>query len=111
MPSSACRPALVAVLAVFRRNEGVARVGLSLVLSFRNREVLVRLGCNWGGRCLAHEGVHSYNSRIVAYRNDFCLSCEAPRRAHQVRSFKAYRVFYIPVLPLGFWREWQCSEC
>src|ERR1700681_3993271 len=57
------------------------------------------------------EGVQSYNPRIVGYRNDFCLSCDAPRQAHQVRSFKAYRVFYVPIVPLGFWRDWQCSEC
>ena len=57
------------------------------------------------------EGVHSYKSRIVAYRNDFCVSCDAPRRTYQVRSFKAYQFYYIPVIPLGFWREWQCSEC
>lgn len=60
---------------------------------------------------MALEGVRSYQSRIVAYRSDFCLSCETPRRAHQIRSFKAYHIFFIPVLPLGFWREWRCSEC
>lgn len=57
------------------------------------------------------EGVHSYKSRTVAYRNDFCISCDEPRRAYQIRSFKAYQIYYIPVIPLGFWREWQCSEC
>jgi hypothetical protein len=57
------------------------------------------------------EGLHSYKPRIVAYRNDFCVSCNALRRAHQVRSFKAYQLYYIPIVPLGFWREWQCSEC
>jgi hypothetical protein len=60
---------------------------------------------------LEYEGIHSYNSRTVAYRSDFCLSCEAPSRADQIRSLKAYRILYVPVLPLGFWREWQCSEC
>lgn len=57
------------------------------------------------------EGVRSYKSSNVAYRNDFCVSCNAPRRAYQVRSFKAYQLYYIPIIPLGFWREWQCSEC
>lgn len=57
------------------------------------------------------EGVHSYNPRIIAYRNDFCVSCDEPRRAHLIRSFKAYQFYYIPVVPLGFWREWICSEC
>jgi hypothetical protein len=57
------------------------------------------------------EGVQSYKSQVVAYRNDFCVSCNAPRRAHQIRSFKAYQLYYIPIVPLGFWRDWQCSEC
>src|SRR5579859_7679990 len=57
------------------------------------------------------EGLKSYKPRIVAYRNDYCLSCEAPSRAHQIRSFKVYQLYYIPVVPLGFWREWQCAEC
>ena len=57
------------------------------------------------------EGVHSHKPRIVAYRNDFCVSCNALRRALQVRSFKAYQLYYIPIVPLGFWRQWQCSEC
>lgn len=60
---------------------------------------------------MALEGVRSYKSSIVAYRNDFCVSCDAPRRAHQVRSFKAYHLYYIPIIPLGFWRDWQCAEC
>jgi hypothetical protein len=60
---------------------------------------------------VALEGVRSYKSSIVAYRNDFCVSCDAPRRAHQVRSFKAYQFYYIPIIPLGFWRDWECSEC
>lgn len=57
------------------------------------------------------EGVRSYKRQIVAYRNDFCVSCNAPRRAHQVKSFKAYHLYYIPILPLGFWHDWECSEC
>jgi hypothetical protein len=57
------------------------------------------------------EGVRSYLSSNVAYRNDFCVSCNVPRRAYLVRSFKAYQFYYIPIIPLGFWREWQCSEC
>jgi hypothetical protein len=55
--------------------------------------------------------VGSYKSRTVAYRNDYCIACDAPRRTHEVKSFKAYHVYYIPVIPLGFWREWQCSTC
>ena len=57
------------------------------------------------------EGVRAYKPRIVAYRNDFCVSCDQPRRTYHVRSFKAYQLYYIPVIPLGFWHDWQCSVC
>lgn len=55
--------------------------------------------------------MYSFNRKVVAYRNDFCLSCEATRRAYQTRSFEIFHLFFIPVLPLGFWRRWQCSVC
>jgi hypothetical protein len=60
---------------------------------------------------LALEGVRSYRRSVVAYRNDFCVSCNVLRRALQVRSFKAYQLYSIPIIPLGFWRDWECSEC
>ncbi len=56
-------------------------------------------------------GIRGVMRKVVAYRNDFCLWCEVPQRAHRVRSLKTLHIFFIPVLPLGFWREWQCSVC
>lgn len=56
-------------------------------------------------------GIYHFKPKIVAYRNDFCLSCAAPRRAYQIRSFDVLHLFYIPILPLGFWRRWQCLRC
>jgi fatty acid desaturase len=56
-------------------------------------------------------GIYSFKRKVVAYRNDFCLSCEATRRAYQTRSFDMFHLFFIPVLPLGFWRRWRCSVC
>jgi hypothetical protein len=56
-------------------------------------------------------GHYSYGRKLVAYRNDYCLHCEAPRRAYRVRSFEVLHIFFVPLLPLGFWRAWQCSVC
>ncbi|HLJ26060.1 MAG TPA: hypothetical protein VKY85_05065 [Candidatus Angelobacter sp.] len=56
-------------------------------------------------------GIRGVMRKVVAYRNDFCLWCEVPQRAHQIRSLKAFHIFFIPVLPLGFWRDWECSVC
>lgn len=60
---------------------------------------------------LVVHGIYSVKRKIVAYRNDFCLSCEAPRRAYRIRSFDVVHLFFVLVLPLGFWRHWRCSVC
>ena len=49
--------------------------------------------------------------KIIAYRNDFCLACQEPRRVYQVSRVLFVRVHLIPVLPVGMWRTWYCSAC
>jgi len=56
-------------------------------------------------------GSYSYRKTIVAYRNDYCLTCDAPRLAHRIRSLEVLHVYFIPLLPLGFFRNWKCSAC
>ena len=56
-------------------------------------------------------GIYYWRRRIVAFRNDYCLACEAPRRTVQMRAFHVWHVFWIPLLPLGFWNRWVCATC
>ena len=56
-------------------------------------------------------GAYHFRPKRVAFRNDYCVSCEAPRRAIAVRTFDIGHVFWVPVLPVGFWRHWVCSVC
>jgi len=56
-------------------------------------------------------GIHRFARRIVAFRNDYCMACRAPRVAFLHRSFNALHVFFIPLIPLGFWRSWRCGTC
>jgi len=56
-------------------------------------------------------GLYRFAQKRLAFRNDFCLACEAPRLAIQVRSFNVVHLYWIPVLPLGLWRRWCCSTC
>jgi len=56
-------------------------------------------------------GVYQFRPKRVAFRNDYCLSCAQPRRAVQIRSFDAWHIFWIPVLPLGFHKRWRCTNC
>jgi hypothetical protein len=56
-------------------------------------------------------GVYHLARRTVAYRNDYCRACDAPRRAFRHRTFDVLHFFWIPVLPLGLWKRWHCSTC
>ncbi len=56
-------------------------------------------------------GLYRFRPRRLAFRNDFCLNCGQQRRSVQVRTFNAVHLFYIPIIPLGFWKRWLCSAC
>jgi hypothetical protein len=57
------------------------------------------------------EGVYHWRAKPVAFRNDYCISCRGERLAIQVRTIDVFHVFWIPVLPLGVYRRWWCTEC
>jgi hypothetical protein len=56
-------------------------------------------------------GIYHWGPKRIAFRNDFCLSCGIPRRAVQLRTFDAVHIYWIPILPLGFWKHWKCTVC
>lgn len=56
-------------------------------------------------------GVYHFRSQRLAFRNDYCLFCKEPRRAVQTRTFDVWHFFWIPLLPLGFWKRWFCTVC
>jgi hypothetical protein len=39
------------------------------------------------------------------------MSCEQQVRADRMRAFVVLHVQFIPLVPLGFWKHWQCSSC
>jgi len=56
-------------------------------------------------------GVYHFWPKRVAYRNDYCLSCEGPRRAIATRTFDVGHIFWVPFLPVGYWKHWSCTQC
>jgi len=56
-------------------------------------------------------GAYHLWPKRVAFRNDYCVSCRAQRRAVAVRTFDIGHVWGVPLLPVGFWRHWKCVEC
>lgn len=56
-------------------------------------------------------GAYHFWPKRVAFRDDYCLGCEAPRRSIALRTFDVGHIFWIPILPVGFWKHWKCSMC
>lgn len=56
-------------------------------------------------------GLYRFKPKRVAFRNDFCLSCDMPRRSVKIRTFDMLQIFWIPVLPIGYLSRWVCTVC
>jgi hypothetical protein len=56
-------------------------------------------------------GTYHWFPRRKAFRNDFCMACAEPRRAVLISTLDVLHIFWLPVIPLGRWRRWKCSQC
>ena len=56
-------------------------------------------------------GAYHFWPKRVGFRNDYCLGCDKPRRSWAMRTFDVGHVFWVPILPVGYWKHWKCSEC
>jgi hypothetical protein len=56
-------------------------------------------------------GVYHFRPRRVGFRNDYCLWCRRERRSILVRTFDAWHILWIPILPLGLLKRWYCTVC
>lgn len=56
-------------------------------------------------------GAYHFWPKRVAFRDDYCLSCQAPRRSIALRTFDVGHIYWIPILPVGFWKHWKCTVC
>ena len=56
-------------------------------------------------------GVYQFRPKRMAFRNDYCLSCGTARRSVQTKAFYVIHLFWVPIVPLGFWKRWICTVC
>ncbi len=56
-------------------------------------------------------GRYRWFPKPVAFRNDFCLRCNAATLSRAIRTVDFIHVYWIPLIPIGFWRRWFCVEC
>ncbi len=72
----------------------------------------IRANSDYSGFCvIIVHGVYHFFPEKLAFRNDYCLTCRSVRTAVQVRTFDVGHIFWIPILPVGFWKRWHCVVC
>jgi hypothetical protein len=54
---------------------------------------------------------NAWRAKRMAFPNDYCVACEEARRAVQVRTFDVGHIFWIPILPGGYWKRWVWAVC
>jgi hypothetical protein len=60
---------------------------------------------------LVVHGVRQLRPKRIAFRNDYCLTCQQPRRSVLIQTLNFWHVYWIPVVPLGFRKRWVCITC
>ncbi len=66
---------------------------------------------NTEGDVLIVHGVYHWKRRLVGFRNDYCIRCDAIKLALQQQTVDVLHVLFVPILPLGVWKRWRCATC
>ena len=56
-------------------------------------------------------GRYGFVPKVVGYKNDYCLFCKAEGLSVHVRTIDVLHIFWVPLLPIGMWKRWQCRKC
>jgi hypothetical protein len=56
-------------------------------------------------------GKYKLFPKLKAYKREWCNYCEGEKHAAYIRKFYIFHLFWIPILPLGLYKNWECSEC
>jgi hypothetical protein len=56
-------------------------------------------------------GVYHFRPRMVAFRDDFCITCQSAGPAIQTKTIDVLHIYGIPILPLGVYGRWHCLRC
>ena len=56
-------------------------------------------------------GGYRFGIKVVSCRKDYCNACKTEALMEELRYFLVFHFCYIPLLPLGWQREWVCARC
>jgi hypothetical protein len=60
---------------------------------------------------LVVHGLYRFGLKKIGVRRDVCYNCKEQCIAELWKSFHCYHLFWIPLIPLGPRREWECTLC
>jgi len=56
-------------------------------------------------------GWYKWGKKFIGYKKDLCYRCKTKTVWHRLRYFPFVHIFWIPLLPLGVFKEWVCDQC
>jgi hypothetical protein len=56
-------------------------------------------------------GIYHWKPKRIAFRADYCRSCQASGISVLVRTIDVLHISWVPILPLGVWSRWFCTTC
>ncbi len=56
-------------------------------------------------------GWYKWGRKFVGYKKDLCHRCKIKTIWHRMRFFPVVHIFWVPLIPLGMYKEWICDQC
>jgi len=56
-------------------------------------------------------GTQTFKVKRTAFRREYCVNCNRLAYSYLTRTLTVFTVFFVPLIPLGFRRKWQCAFC
>ena len=56
-------------------------------------------------------GIYKIFRRKIAYKNVLCNHCNEIKHSEQLRALYFMHLYFIPLLPLGSYKYWECGKC
>jgi hypothetical protein len=56
-------------------------------------------------------GSYKFRPTVTGYRSDWCNVCKKEVVSYQYRHLYIGHIFWVPLLPLGRYKIWRCTQC
>jgi hypothetical protein len=60
---------------------------------------------------LVIHGYYRFGKKCVGVKKDYCNKCKGESVVSQMRTLDVLHIYFIPLIPIGFVKRWECSLC